>query len=216
MDPVQDFMKMEQRIKKEKFVFLNQLAKKGETLFVGSSLMEQFPINELLMDQGSSQVVYNRGIGGFTTTDMLKAMEEMVFGLEPSRIFINIGTNDISAPDYTLEKLMGNYRRILTQIKERLPEAQVTLMAYYPVNETDKLPEGEWGRHMFDSRNNANIRLANEAAEKLAQELGCRFVNVNAGLTDERGMLKAEYTVEGVHMYANAYRVILENLKPYL
>lgn len=216
MDPVQDFMKMEQRIKKEKFVFLNQLAKKGETLFVGSSLMEQFPINELLMDQGMDLTVYNRGIGGFTTTDMLESMEEMVFGLAPSRIFINIGTNDISAPDYTLEKLMDNYREILNRIRQRLPQAEVTLMAYYPVNETDKLPEGEWGKHMFDSRNNANIQIANEAVEKLAAEFGFRFINVNQGLTDERGMLRAEYTVEGVHMYANAYRVILENLKPYL
>ncbi len=32
----------------------------------------------------------------------------------------------------------------------------------------------------------------------------------------ERGMLKAEYTIEGVHMYANGYRVVLENLKRYL
>ena len=29
-------------------------------------------------------------------------------------------------------------------------------------------------------------------------------------------MLKKEYTVEGVHMYANAYQIILKNMKPYL
>ena len=42
--------------------------------------MEQFPVNELLMTNGMNQVIYNRGIGGFTTTDMLEYMEEMVFG----------------------------------------------------------------------------------------------------------------------------------------
>ena len=30
------------------------------------------------------------------------------------------------------------------------------------------------------------------------------------------GNLKEEYTIEGVHMYANAYRCVLENLKQYL
>jgi len=29
-------------------------------------------------------------------------------------------------------------------------------------------------------------------------------------------MLKAEYTIEGIHMYANGYRVVLENMKKYL
>ena len=96
----------EQQEKLERYRILNQNVKKGEILFTGSSLMEQFPINELLMTQGMSQVIYNRGIGGFTTQDMLLCMEEMVFGTEPSRIFINIGTNDIGSPDYKLETLM--------------------------------------------------------------------------------------------------------------
>lgn len=216
MDPVAEFMKMEQQQKKGKFVFLNQLARKGETLFVGSSLMEQFPINELLMSRGVEMTVYNRGIGGFTTDDMLASMEEMVFGLMPARIFINIGTNDIASPDYRLEKLMDNYRNILLQIKERLPETRVYLMAYYPVNEVDKVPQNEWGKHMFDTRNNENIKLANEAVRKLAESLNYEYIDVSAGLTDENGMLKKEYTVEGVHMYANAYNIILDNMMKYL
>lgn len=216
MDEMMEYFKMEQQQKKEKFVFLNQLAKKGQILFTGSSLMEHFPINELLMNRGISKVVYNRGIGGYTTVDMLDSMEEQIFGVEPETIFINIGTNDISKPDYTLEGLIGNYRKILTQIKERLPEAKVYLMAYYPVNETDKIPDNEWGKHMFDTRNNANIKIANEAVRSLAQEMGYAYIDVNEGLTDEWGMLKKEYTVEGVHMYANAYDLILDHLMMYL
>ena len=60
----------------------DRYARKGQILFTGSSLMEQFPINELLMSNGMPQVIYNRGIGGFTTDDMLQHMEEMVFGTE--------------------------------------------------------------------------------------------------------------------------------------
>ena len=86
----------EQREKLDRYRILTQSVREGEILFAGSSLMEQFPINELLMTEGMTQVIYNRGIGGFKTEDMLLSMEEMVFGTRPSRIFINIGTNDLS------------------------------------------------------------------------------------------------------------------------
>lgn len=216
MDFFKELMHREQQDKLERFRILNQNVKKGEILFTGSSLMEQFPVNELLMTNGMDQVVYNRGIGGFTTTDMLQHMEEMVFGTEPSRIFINIGTNDIGSPDYQLEALLERYEEIIVRIQERLPEAEINMMAYYPVNETDKIPEGEWGKTAFVTRTNENINIANAAIENLAAKKGCRFINVNEGLADERGKLKKEYTIEGIHMYANGYQVVLQNLKKYL
>lgn len=216
MDFFKELMHREQQDKLERYRILNQNVKKGEILFTGSSLMEQFPVNELLMTNGMNQVIYNRGIGGFTTTDMLQHMEEMVFGTEPSRIFINIGTNDIGSPDYQLEALLERYEEIIVRIQERLPEAQINMMAYYPVNETDKIPEGEWGKTAFVTRTNENINIANAAIENLAAKKGCRFINVNEGLADERGKLKKEYTIEGIHMYANGYQVVLQNLKKYL
>lgn len=206
----------EQQDRLERYRILNQNIKKGEILFTGSSLMEQFPVNELLMTNGMSQVIYNRGIGGFTADDMLSCMEEMVFGTEPSRIFINIGTNDIAGPDYKLETLLEKYETIIRRIQERLPEAEINMMAYYPVNETDKLPEGEMRKTLFRTRTNENLNIANAAVEKLAEKMGCRFINVNQGLTDESGKLKKEYTIEGIHMYANGYQIVLENLKKYL
>ena len=213
------FMKKEQKDKLDRYRILNETARKGQILFTGSSLMEQFPIHELLMDEEMDCLIYNRGIGGFTTEDMLENMQEQIYGTEPSKIFINIGTNDMGKPDYTLEKLMDNYKKILEQIKEHLPETEIYMMAYYPVNEVDKktvLPDEEWANHMFDNRNNFNIRLANQAVKQLAEKMGCRYIDVNEGLYDETGRLKKEFTLEGVHMYANGYRVVLSNLKKYL
>lgn len=136
----------EQQERIEKLHILNRYAEKGQILFVGSSLMEQFPVNEILMTKGLFYKIYNRGVSGFTTADMLNHMDTMVFDLEPSRIFINIGTNDIGAPGYSEDALLSNYRRILARIKERLSEAEVYVMAYYPVNETDKLSRCAQGR----------------------------------------------------------------------
>ena len=208
----------EQRRKLDSYRLLNEYARKGQILFTGSSLMEQFPVQELLWANGEDRIIYNRGVSGFTTTDMLHAMEEMVFGLFPSRIFINIGTNDIGSPDYSLENLEINCRRILEQIRSRLTQTEVFVMAYYPVNETviamGMTPEEAAGQ--FVTRNNRNIRLANQMMEQLAGELGCRFIDVNEGLTDDQGRLRKEFTVEGIHLYPNAYRIVLKNLRKYL
>ena len=74
---------------------LNKIAQKGQILFTGSSLMEQFPVNEIAMSMGITKTIYNRGIGGTTTDDFLAHIGTVLLDLEPSKVFINIGTNDI-------------------------------------------------------------------------------------------------------------------------
>ncbi|HIX76395.1 MAG TPA: lysophospholipase, partial [Candidatus Fusicatenibacter merdavium] len=66
------------------------------------------------------------------------------------------------------------------------------------------------------NRNNKNLPVANAAVKDLARQFGHQYIDVNTGLTDERGMLKKEFTIDGIHMYANGYRIVLENMKPYL
>ena len=52
--------------------------------------------------------------------------------------------------------------------------------------------------------------------EKLAAEMGCEYIDVNAGMTDENGDLKVEYAIEGMHMWATAYVQVFRNMLPYL
>jgi lysophospholipase L1-like esterase len=212
------YMDSQKKNRLKSYKLLNQSAKKGQILFVGSSLMEHFPINELQQTLDRNYVIYNRGIGGYVTSDLLNSMEECVFELEPSKIFINIGTNDIGSPDYNKEKLINNYDSILTQIQERLPQCEVYIMAYYPVNAKADFPGVDKARKemMFRTRTNSAINQANLAVKGLAAKHNYKFINVNEGLTDAEGNLKEEYAIEGLHMWPNAYKVILENLKRYL
>ena len=211
-----NIFKNQQKDRINRFRYLNELAIKGEILFTGSSLMEQFPIDELLMSKGIKKIIYNRGVGGFTTKDFLEHMEEMVFAVEPSKIFINIGTNDIGSLNYSLKELIKNYEDILNKIKNRLPNTKVYLVAYYPVNEIAKEPENEWEKYAFITRTNENIKIANIEIEELAEKIGYEYIDINSGLLDDNGRLKSEYTIEGIHMYANAYNLILDNMIKYL
>ena len=205
---------IEKRIKIERYRRLNKFVRPGQILFAGSSLMEQFPIDELIMDLQLDYTIYNRGIGGFTTQEMLEVMEVCVYDLRPAYIYLNIGTNDMNGPDYEEAALIERYRQIINGIHEHLPDAKLTLLAYYPVN-----PSSAPNLHMaeiYKWRTNERIALANKAVEKLAEETGSGFVNVNKSITNEKGELRAEYTIDGMHMYGDGYYAVLAELLPYL
>lgn len=213
---ISGFFQNEKRNKVVRYRHLNRFVKKGQILFTGSSLMEQFPINEILQNHGMNTVIYNRGIGGYTIPEMLESMEEQIFELEPSKIFINIGTNDISRPEETKEQLISDYRKVLTQIKDRLPQAKVYMMAYYPVN-VQVAARQPWP----DADKAAKLRLerldeSNKAVSELAQEFGYSFIDVNKGLTGDDGQTKEEYSIDGIHMWSDAYEVVFENMKEYI
>lgn len=211
---MQDFFQRDKKDKVIRYHYLNAYVKKGQIVFAGSSLMEQFPIYEFMQDFDIPKVIYNRGVGGYTTTEMMETLEECIFELEPSRLFLNIGTNDFNTPDYREEELIERYGMILTKIRERLPETEIYLMAYYPVNEL--AADNPRMQEVFKQRTNAKLLSANKAVEKLAAEYGAKYIDVNTGLYDAYGRLKAEYTIEGMHMYANGYRAVLTELLPYI
>ena len=212
------FFRERQRQEKEdklaRFRHLNPYVRKGQIVFAGSSLMEQFPIYEFLLDFQLPYTIYNRGVGGFTTDEFYAALEDCVFALEPAHLFLNIGTNDLNGPEYRLSRLLDNYEKILQAIRGRLPATRLYLMAYYPVNPAvATIPHMQ---EIFRHRTNARIREASEGVRALAARYGARFLDCNAGLTDEEGNLKAEYTIEGMHMYANGYKPVLDALLPVL
>ena len=203
--------RQEQKRKLANFRQQNAWIRRGQTLFTGSSLMEQFPITEYCMNEGLP-VAYNRGIGGYTTDDFLEAIDAMLLDLRPSRLFINIGTNDIRAmPDGEdwFAHLSANYRKICEIIKDQLPETVVYMMAYYPVSPNRDNPG-------LQVRTNENIARANEMVQGLAAEFGFQYIDVNDGLKDQDGCLKKEHTEDGIHFDAAAYRTVFERLKKYL
>lgn len=206
------------RLEKEQMVkdfhIWNKDAVKGQIVFTGSSLMEMFPVEEWVKELGpDAPIVYNRGVGGYKTSDLLPILDACVFELEPRKVFINIGTNDLSDDSIPLEKVMSNYDRIITQIEERLPGVIIYMMAYYLVNYD---AADEEMKPCLLIRTNEKINRANELVEQLAARHGQRYINVNAPLMDEQGRLKAEYTIEGMHIKPEGYRAIFEDVMAYV
>ena len=73
--------RQEKQWKVECYRHLNRLVRPHQILFVGSSLMEQFPIYELMLDQQLPYTIYNRGIGGTTTFELMENMDACIYDL---------------------------------------------------------------------------------------------------------------------------------------
>lgn len=183
----------------------NLTVEKGQILFTGSSLMENFPVDKWVSEIEGAPVCYNRGIGGYTTGDFLKVLDIAIFDLEPSKIYINIGTNDLANPDLSLEMIINNYQIILNQIKEKLPKTEVVILAYYPGNFQ---AAADYMKEVLSVRTNEKIGEANRLLEELALKNSYRFLNINEPLMDSKSRLKAEYTTEGLHINEAGYRSI--------
>lgn len=206
------------RLEKEQMVkdfhMWNKDAIKGQTVFTGSSLMEMFPIEKWVKELGpNAPIVYNRGVGGYRTTDLLPILDACVFDLKPRKVFINIGTNDLSDGNIPLEAVMSNYDRIITQIEEKLPGVIIYMMAYYPINYEAATEEM---KPCLLVRTNEKINRANELVAQLAAKHGQKYINVNAPLMDEQGRLKAQYTIEGMHIKPEGYRAIFKDIMAYV
>lgn len=203
----------DKEIKIERYAEENKSAQKGQTVFSGSSLMEMFPINKLLKEHGDNTVIYNRGIGGFITDELLEVVDVCVTDLMPSKVFINIGTNDLSRSDTPISQLIDNYDKIITAIEAAVPNVKIYLMAYYPVNyeaASEKMKE------CLKIRTNEKITAANAEVKKLAEKHGQRYIDINRNLKDERGRLRAEYTIEGMHINEDGYRAVYDDIMEYV
>lgn len=211
---INGWMENEKQGKVQRYRRQNAFAKKGQIVFAGSSLMEQFPIYEFLLDFDLPYIIYNRGIGGYTTAEMLKVMDVCIYDLAPKAIFLNIGTNDLNGPDYVQEDLMSRMEEILKGIRAHLPDVRLYLMAFYPVN--PEVETNPFTKEVFRFRTNERIRSANDGICALAEAYGAVYLDLNKGIQDVNGNLNAEYTVEGMHMYANGYKAVLDQLLPVL
>ena len=94
-----------------------------------------------------------------------------------------------------------------------MPDTVIYLMAYYPVNyeaADDNMKE------CLKIRNNEKINAANKAVQELAIRQNQRYIDINDNLKDHMGRLKAEYTIEGIHINHKGYRAIFNDLVKYV
>jgi lysophospholipase L1-like esterase len=195
----------------ESFAVLNRFADKNATVLLGDSITEGFPIQE--MYRGPSPI-YNRSIAGDTSRDVLNRLQASVYALQPARVFLLIGTNDIELEQgHPLEETAERIEEICLLIRGKLPQTRLFLLSIFPVHATDH-PKIEMS--MVRSRTNETIQALNALLRQIANRLEIPYIDVYSHLTGPDGNLRVDYTFDGIHLTAEGYCVVFSILKEYL
>ena len=175
-------------------------------VFVGDSIFDWYPTDKIFSDFP----IVNSGICGNKTTDILDNMDNRIYKYNPTKVFIQIGTNDIEweDSDELNEEVYKNITKIAQGVKKNRPMSEIYIISIYPVN--NNLP-GANGRHISE------IKDINEKLKKYcAKTDGVEYIDAFKELTGPDGMLDEAYTEDGLHPNGLGYAKLTEILMKYI
>lgn len=202
-DEDKNFFEQYYENKCESFGLQNYNLSAGQIVFIGDSITDLYKLDDHYPDL--SLATYNRGIGGDTTEGVLKRLDVSIFDIKPSKIVLMIGTNDVGLR-WDEERTLGNYREIISKIREKLPECEIYIMSIIPQNDMN------YGYEESTTR----ILSLNPKIEKIAEEYDAVYLDIFSLLADENNYLIKEYSNDGLHLNENGLSVWTSLVKPYL
>lgn len=177
----------------------------SDIVFLGDSLTDFFPTHELL-----SKKVLNRGIAGDTTDDVIKRIDEII-SIKPKIIYLQIGINDmIYHKNISCEEIKRRVFNIIRILRDN--KIEVRLISLYPINR--KKMAFTWVTCKF--ANNKKIIETNKLLKEEANKENIIFIDVYDKLLDDKGVLKLEFTIEGLHLSIKGYKAIIPEINYYL
>ncbi|MDY6936275.1 MAG: SGNH/GDSL hydrolase family protein [Cyanobacteriota bacterium] len=176
------------------------------SVLAGDSIALWFPA-ELLP---SDTTWLNQGISGETTDGLFERLK-LLDDTNPEAIFVSIGINDLirGVED---EVLLDNYWRIIRDLREHHPDAQIIVHSILPHSGENATWEG---RDRLLELSNDRIRELNRELEQLAEAEGAKYLNLSPLLTDENGNLDLDFTTDGLHLNEQGYLVWRSALQLY-
>ena len=172
----------------------------SDIIFLGNSITAGVDWVELL----GKPAVRNRGISGDITFGILERLHEVTEGA-PAKVFILIGINDISRniPDTVI---VGNYRKMVQRIKKESPKTKIYFQTLLPVNNTFTQFKNHYNKDQ-------HIQYVNESLKKLAASEKITLIDLYPQFLDSDGKLDKKYTIDGLHLNAEGYKVWADVLK---
>lgn len=172
---------------------LNKYAEPNNILFVGSTFIHDFPINELEINFQIDDAIYNRGIEGLKIQDLKTMLDVCIYELAPAKIILSIGEEDIKEEDFNLETFIMSYISIVKQIKTTLPQCKLYVMGVLPTD-------------------NNYIEVNQKLQEKL-HSYNIEYIDFGYHLLDKNQRIDPKYLTDGRIFLPNAYVAILKDLK---
>jgi len=176
---------------------------KNEIVFLGNSITDGAEWFELL---GNKKCI-NRGISADVTEGILFRLDAIT-KLQPKKLFIMIGVNDLSR-NMTPDEVTANYRKILERIKAESPRTKVYVQSVLPVNPATGMAKNHTNK-------TPEIMELNGKLKTLATEFGYTYIDLFSLMADSDNHLPRSFSVDGLHLSYKAYKVWADAIMPYV
>jgi len=183
-------------------VFKNEHVLKGKIIFLGNSITEFGDWKKLLNDS----TVINRGIAADNTFGILDRLENVII-LQPKKLFIEIGINDISQ-NIPVDIITKNISTIVARVKAKSQQTKIYVLSILPTNDNVKNDYPE----VFGK--NRQVDLVNKQLMQTAKENEFTYVDLNEQLKDKNGKLDLKYAKpDGLHLNKMGYQIWVKLLR---
>lgn len=147
----------------------------------------------------------NLGFGGDRTENVLWRLQHGALdGLAPKVVVLMVGTNNAGHRAENPETTAAGIRRLVDEIRQRLPATQVLLLAVFPREEQ---PTGSLRR--------INDRV-NQIIRGYADGRNVHFLNLNAALANADGTLSRDVMPDLLHLSDKGYALWQRAMDPVL
>ncbi len=133
--------------------------------------------------------LYSIAVPGDSVEEIL-CKTDMVASLSPQKIFLMVGTNNISRGGYD-KTIAEKYEKLIRELQDKT-DATIYVQSILPVRK----PSGG---------DNERIDKANEIIKSIAEKYACVYVNLHDAFSDENKELSLEYSADGCHINAAGY-----------
>jgi lysophospholipase L1-like esterase len=157
----------------------------------------------------SNKRYLDRGISGQTTPQMLVRFRSDVLAFKPKVVVILAGVNDIASnTGPTTDEMIEDNLMSMTELAVA-SHVKVVLSSITPVSEYHlaTLPANLQTPQTF-LRPMARIRAVNEWIKTYAAAHGHVYLDYFSSMTDDKGLLKAEFSADDLHPNAAGYAVM--------
>ncbi len=173
---------------------------RGSTVFTGSSTIRMW---KDLQSAFPTTSILNTGFGGSKASDLETHLFPLVIRLEPSRVFVYEGDNDIWA-GVEAASILTSLDNIVNRLQLINPNIEIFLISAKP-------SPSRWEK-------NQNYLIFNQKLKEYCQaKEGVTFVDTWKALTDPAGNPRPElYLDDQLHLNADGYGIWAALFKPYV
>ncbi len=175
----------------------------NDIVFFGNSLTNGGRWHEMFNNPN----IKNRGIVGDIVQGLYDRADLILKG-QPKKIFLLIGTNDISH-HVGADSIARALDKLIARIKTESPNTELYMQSLLPYNNDFKRYKNLFGEEM-------TVLEANVLYEQVARKHNVPWINLFPWFADRECKLRKELTNDGLHLKENGYKIWRDEVAKYV